>query len=240
MKASDVMTPTVISTRPDASIKEAARLMLQYRISGLPVLDSAQRIVGIVTEGDFLRRTETGTVRRRPWWLQFILGPGPLADEYVHSFGRKVEEVMTPDPICIPGEMPLDEVVRTMEKHRIKRLPVVENELIIGIVSRANLVQALATLLPETKDAHPKDDEIRRQILDEIATRQWAPKALVNVIVRGGVAELWGTIFDERERQALKVAAENVDGVRSVKDHLVFVEPISGIVLEGEDDKPKH
>ena len=112
-----------------------------------------------------------------------------------------------------------------------------KNERVVGIVSRANLVQALATLLPGTTGIHPKDDEIRRQILDEIAKRSWAPQSLVNVVVRGGVAELWGTIFDERERQALKVAAENIDGVKSVKDHLVFVEPISGFILEGEDDK---
>jgi len=237
MKAADVMTSKVISTGPKASIRDAAKLMLQYRISGLPVLDDHKRIVGIVTEGDFLRRAETGTARRHPRWLEFMLGPGKLADEYVHAFGRKIEEIMTPDPICISQDMPLEEVVRTMEKHRVKRLPVVTHGRVVGIVSRANLVQALASLLPETKDSHPKDAEIRNRIMAEIAKRPWSPGNLVNVVVRGGVAELWGTIVDDRERQALKVAAENVDGVKAVKDHILFVEPLSGMFFEGEDDK---
>ena len=237
MKAADVMTSKVISTGPKASIKDAAKLMLQYRISGLPVLDDQKRIVGIVTEGDFLRRAETGTVRQHPRWLEFMLGPGKLADEYVHAFGRKIEEIMTPDPICISQDMPLEEVVRTMEKHRVKRLPVVTHGRVVGIVSRANLVQALASLLPESKDSHSNDAEIRNRIMAEMAKRPWSPGNLVNVVVRGGVAELWGTIVDDRERQALKVAAENVDGVKAVKDHILFVEPLSGMFFEGEDDK---
>jgi len=237
MKAADVMTATVVLTRPDASVREAAQLMLQNRISGLPVLDSEQRLVGIVTEGDFLRRGETGTVRRRPRWLEFLLGPGKLAEDYVRAYGRKIEEIMTPDPVCIPPDMPLEEVVRTMERHRVKRLPVVQDGRLIGIVSRANLVQALVSLLPETSDSRPGDAEIRRRILAEIERRPWSPGNLVNVVVRDGIVELWGTIFDERERQALKVAAENVPGVKAVKDHIAWVEPLSGTVFEGEDDK---
>ena len=238
MKAADVMSSKVISVSAAASIVEAAKLMLQHHISGLPVLNAEQRIVGIVTEGDFLRRAETGTPRQRPRWLDFVLGPGRLADEYVRTFGRKIEEIMTPDPLCISEDTPLEDVVRIMERHRIKRLPVVKEDRVVGIVSRANLVQALVSLLPETKTDHPKDAEIRGRILAEIASRPWMPGSMVNIVVRDGIVELWGTIFDDRERQALRVAAENVDGVKAVKDHIVFVEPISGMFVEGEDDKP--
>src|SRR5215471_6494366 len=125
MKAKDVMTPHVLSVAPDTSISVAARLMLQNRISGLPVIDEKGTLVGIVTEGDFLRRSETGTERKRPRWLEFFTGPATLAGEYVHSHGRKVAEVMTADPVVIGEDTPLEEVVRVMEERRIKRVPVV-------------------------------------------------------------------------------------------------------------------
>lgn len=239
MKAADIMTATVVSTRPDASVKEAAQLMLQHRISGLPVLDREQRLVGMVTEGDFLRRGETGTTRRRPRWLEFLLGPGKLAAEYVQTYGRRIDEIMTPDPVCIAPDTTLEEAVRIMEQHRVKRLPVIVDGRLVGIVSRANLVQALVSLLPESGDSRPGDTEIRQRIIAEIAKRPWSPGSLINVVVRDGVAELWGTIFDERERLALKVAAENVPGVKAVKDHIAWVEPMSGAVFQGEDDKPE-
>ena len=144
MKAKDVMTSPVVSVGPDDSVSEAARIMLQRHISGLPVIDKEGRLVGIVTEGDFLRRAETGTQRRRPRWLEYLLGPGRLADEYTRSHGRKVREVMTADPLTASDDTPLDEIVHTMEKRGIKRLPVLRGTEVVGIVSRANLVHALA------------------------------------------------------------------------------------------------
>ena len=147
MKASDVMTVGAATIRSDASVPEAARLMLQYAISGLPVVDDAGHLVGIITEGDFLRRTETGTGRpHRPRWLEFLLGPGRLADEYVHSHSRKVEEVMTRQVVAVAEETPLDEIARLMERHRIKRVPVIRDNRVVGIVSRANLLRGLARL----------------------------------------------------------------------------------------------
>ena len=129
--------------------------MLQRHISGSPVVDKQAHLVGIVTEGDFLRRAETGTQRHRPRWLEFLIGPGRLADEYTRSHGRKVHEIMTPDPITVTEQTPLDEVVRMMEKHRIKRLPVVRGQELVGIVSRANLLHALAGLARDIKPAKP-------------------------------------------------------------------------------------
>ena len=149
MKAAEIMSLGVATVRPDTTVSEAARTMLQFGVSGLPVIDTSGKLVGIVTEGDFLRRAEMGTERQRPRWLEFLLGPGRLAQEYVHSHGRKVEEIMTPDVVTVSEHTPLQEVVRLMETRRIKRVPVVSNteaHKIVGIISRANLVQALARL----------------------------------------------------------------------------------------------
>lgn len=231
MKAKDVMTSPVVSVAPDSSILEAVRVMLQRHISGLPVIDKDGRLVGIVTEGDFLRRAETGTQRRRPRWLEYLIGPGRLADEYTRSHGRKVLDIMTPEPLTVSEDTPLEEIVGTMEKRQIKRVPVMRGEEVVGIVSRANLVHALAGVAREVKPGAASDEAIRSRIMTELAGQTWAPTALINVIVRDGVVDLWGTITDERERQAIIVAAENAPGVKQVKDHLAWVDTMSGMLL---------
>jgi CBS domain-containing protein len=238
MNAKDVMSPSVVSIPADASILQAIQLMLKKRISGLPVVDGEGRLVGIVTEGDFLRRAETETQHRRPRWLDFLLGPGRLADEYTHSHGRKVADVMTPKPVTVAEDTPLAEVVRLMEKRQIKRVPVVRDQKPIGIVSRANLLHALASVIREIKPASQSDATIRERLHAELGKQMWAPTALINLIVRDGIVELWGTISDERERQALKVAAENTPGVTGIRDHLALVDPISGMVTYQPGDEP--
>lgn len=236
MKAKEVMTPEVETIRRDATILEAARTMLRRGVSGLPVVNANGRLVGVVTEGDFLRRAETGTERRHPRWLEFLLGPGRLASEYVHSHGRKVEEVMTPKVITVSTETPLQEVVQIMERHQIKRVLVANDGKVVGIISRANLVQALARLADEAGESGGDDEEIRSRILAALDDEPWAPRFCINVIVRNGVAEIWGTIFDEREREAVRVVAENVPGINAVKEHLILVEPLSGIAFQVPED----
>jgi CBS domain-containing protein len=236
MKARDVMTTRVVSIEADASVLRAARLMLQNRISGLPVTDKFGHLVGIVTEGDFLRRAELRTERHRPRWLEFLVGPGRLANEYVRASGRKVAEVMTSDVRTISEETPLDDVVALMERHRIKRLPVVRGLRLVGIVSRANLLHALASLAREVKEVPLDDAAIRERLLEELNRQPWAPLSLLNVIVRDAIVELWGSVSDERERQALVVAAENIPDVRGVRDHLAWVEPTSGMVIYKDED----
>jgi CBS domain-containing protein len=238
MKAKDVMTSPVVSVEADTPVLQAIRIMLQRRMSGLPVVDKEGRLIGIVTEGDFLRRAETGTQRRRARWLEFLVGPGRLAEEYTRSHGRKVDEVMTPDPATVTEDAALEDIVKLMEKRRIKRVPVVRGERVVGIVSRANLLHALASVSREAKPAAQTDEAIRARLVEELGKQPWVPVALVNPIVRSGVVELWGTITDERERQALVVAAENIPGVKAVRDHLAWVDPSSGMVIYQSNEEP--
>ena len=232
MNASDVMTRTVLSVRPDATIAEAIRLMLDNRISGLPVIDEAGRLVGILTEGDLLRRSETGTERHRPRWLEILMGPGRLAEEYVRTHARRIAEVMTREPVTVTPDTPLKEIVELMERHRIKRVPVLDGDEPVGILSRADLLRGLAGALEATPAAATSDEEIRERILAELAKAAWVPRDGISITVENGIVDLNGVILDEKEREAVRVAAENVPGVKAVEDHLVWVEPVSGTVID--------
>ena len=167
-------------------------IMLLNRISGLPVIGDQGNLIGIVTEGDLLPRVETGTIRRRSRWLEFIVGPGQLASEYVQSHSRKVRDVITPNPEVIKGDTTIENIVLIMEKKRIKRLPVVEGDKLVGIVSQANLVQALATLSRELKDTIPGDKDIQERVLAEIEKQGWSSATAVNLIVRDGICRVMG------------------------------------------------
>jgi len=235
MKAKDVMTPHVLSVAPDASISAAARLMLQNRISGLPVVDGSGKLVGMVTEGDFLRRTEIGTQRQRARWIEFLIGPGRLADEYSRSSGRSVSDVMTRDVHTASIDASLDDIVRIMERHRVKRVPVVEGGKVVGIVTRANLLRALAGIADEIPPSSAGDTAIREQIFAELKRQTWAPIALIDVTVRKGVVALSGALTDERQRQALRILAKNDPGVKEVQDDLVWFEPETGMYLEAPE-----
>jgi len=231
MKAADLMTSFVITMRPDATIEFAAQLMLQYRISGLPVTDSDGAVLGIVTESDLLRRAETGTEKRRARWVSLLIGPGRLAQEYVRTHGRRVAEVMTERVFTVTPETPLAHLVALMETKRVKRVPVVDQGRLVGIVSRADVMAALVGLLAEKPAGAVTDAEIRNQILAEIDRQPWGPRDGIDVIVTSGVVVLKGAIPDERERAALCVAAENVPGVKAVHDRLVWIDSVSRIVI---------
>jgi CBS domain-containing protein len=230
MKASDVMTLNVVSVTPDSSILHAARLMLQKNISGLPVITSAGGLVGIITEGDFLRRKETETQRHRSRWIEFLLGPGRLAEEYSRSSGRKVEEVMTSPVRTVTEDTSLEEIVHLMERHHIKRVPVMRGTRVVGMISRANLLRAVVRLSHEVEPISAGDKEIRDKLLAELKKQPWAPIALIDVAVKEGVVTLSGAVTDERERGALRITAENIAGVKKVVDELVWIEPMSGMV----------
>jgi CBS domain-containing protein len=237
LNASDIVTRDLVTVRRGASIAEAIRLMLDNRVSGLPVLDDDDKVVGILTEGDLLRRSETGTETRRPRWLEFLMGPGRIAGEYVRTHGRKVEEIMTRDLVSVTADTPLDEIVELMERRRIKRVPVLADDLLTGIVSRADLLRALARALDEQSAAVYGDDEILERIRAELAKAAWAPRDGFAITVTNGVVALNGVILDEQEREALRVVAENSPGVKAVQDHLVWIEPVSGAVLDPPREK---
>ena len=231
MKVSDIMTPQVLTVAAGATVGEAIRVMLQKHISGLPVVDEKGDLVGIVTEGDFLRRQELGTAPHAHW-LQAFLSPGGTAADYTRSHARKVADVMTEDVVTIAEDQPVDAVVRLMEKHRIKRVPVVRGKKLIGLVSRADLLRAFAGALAEVKPVLATDKAIRESIIAQMEKESWAPTASVNVIVRDGIVHLWGSIFQENQRAALKAMAAGTPGVKDVHDHLIWLEPMSGMAIE--------
>jgi CBS domain-containing protein len=235
MRAHQIMTRSVISVTPDTTIVEAANIMLQRHVSGLPVVDETGKLVGVVSEGDFLRRSEIGTQRKRGRWLKFILGPGKSAGDFIHEHGRKVSDVMTTSPVTITEDAALAEIADIMEQNNIKRLPVVRSDKIVGIVSRANLLQAVTSLAREVPDPTADDDHIRNRVIDALEKNDWCPFGL-NVIVRDGIVHLSGVITEERARQAAVVATENVDGVKKVHDHLCWVDTMSGIYLNSPED----
>jgi CBS domain-containing protein len=235
MRAHQIMTRSVVTVAPDATILEAANIMLGKHVSGLPVLDAGGKLVGIVSEGDFIRRSEIGTQRKRGRWLKFLLGAGLTATDYVHEHGGKVLEVMTTDPVTVAEDATLEQIVASMETNRVKRLPVMRGDRLVGIVSRANLLQAVASLAREIPDPTADDDHIRSRIIAAIEKSDWSPFGL-NVIVHDGIVHLSGVITDENSRQAAMVAAENVAGVKKVHDHLCWIDSMSGMYLESPED----
>lgn len=230
MLAQDIMTTSVITISPTASIADAANLMLAHHISGVPVTTPNGALVGMITEGDFLRRQELGTERKRSRWLEFFLSPGKAADEYVLSHGQRVDEVMSVNVAFIRPDATLADIVTQMIERKIKRLPVVANDRVIGIVSRSDLLRALSGKLPSGAAAK-SDLELRNAIIAELGRQSWSAHGSVRVDVSGGIATLSGVIFDERERLAARVAVENVTGVKDVIDELTWVDPMSGMTL---------
>ncbi len=235
MRAHQIMTKDVVTIGPDASIVEACRLMLEHHISGLPVVDAHGHLAGIVSEGDFLRRAEIGTQRKRPRWLQFLIGPGREAAEFVSQSGRKVGEIMTRTPLTVDEDTSLEEIVSLMERNRVKRLPVVHRDRLVGIVTRANLLSAVASLARDIPDPTADDDHIRERVTHAILKTGWRPIGL-RITARNGVVHLHGLIVNENSRQAAIVAAENVAGVTEVRDHLCLVDSYSGFYVEPDED----
>ncbi|MEX0405984.1 CBS domain-containing protein [Aquibium sp. LZ166] len=227
MKAGDIMTAGAATVRIDATVAHAARTMLEHRVSGLPVVDAAGKLAGIVTERDLLRRAEIGTEKHRPGWVELWLSPQASADEYVRARTRKVSDVMSTDVVTVGPETPLDEVISLMERKGFKRLPVVREGKIVGIISRANFLVALSHRIEENT-AGPADDlAIRRSILGEIEAQRWNPLAMVDVDVKNGEVHLRGSVSDEPVRRAVVVAAENTRGVTKVTDNLSVVPFVS-------------
>jgi CBS-domain-containing membrane protein len=236
MNAGEVMSRNPIAVPAEAGLAEALQLMFDHRVSGLPVVDGNAGLVGILTEGDLLRRGEICTAAQRSRWLELLTMPGRLARDYVRTHTRRVEEIMTRDVVSVAEDTPLMEVVRLMEWHRIKRVPVLRDGALIGIVSRADLLHAIRRLLVAEPKTAVSDETIRQHVLAELARAPWRPHGLT-VDVVNGVVTLDGVLLDERMRGAARVAAENVPGVKAVADRILWVEPHSGMVFEAPSGK---
>jgi CBS domain-containing protein len=219
MKARDVMVSPVITVKPSATVREVAKLLLKYRISAVPVVDGDDRVVGIVSEGDLLHRAEAGTEWQRSWWLRVFASNETLTQDYIKAHAGRVEDVMTRDVIVARPCAPVHEVAALLEKNGIKRVPVVENDRLIGIVSRANLIQAVASARPEL-EIPQSDSAIREHLLVHLKQQPWAHTSLVNITVANGVVDLWGTTETDAESNAIRIAAEATQGVSAVNNNL--------------------
>jgi CBS domain-containing protein len=225
MKARDIMVQHVITVGPDTDVQAVANTLVTNRISAVPVVGAGGEIIGIVSEGDLVRRAETGTERRRSWWLEALIDSRTQAAEFVKSHARRASDVMTRAVVTATPETPLVEIANLLEKHGIKRVPIVENGQLVGIVSRANLVQALASRGPALVGIEPTDEKLRESIVATLRGQRWGYGA-INVIVQQGVVDLWGFVDSADERNAIRVAAEATPGVQAVNDHL-RVQPIT-------------
>jgi len=229
MRAADVMTSEVITAGEDASVQEAAKLMVEHGISAVPVVDREGRMVGMVSEGDLLHRAETGTERRHSWWLEIVASTNQLAGEYVKSHSGSVKDIVTRDVISVTEETTVADIAILLETNRIKRVPVLRDGRLVGIVSRANLVRALAMTINERPSGAEADDRaIRDRLLNELKAQKWAEVSPANITVKDGVVHLWSSYYSDQEKRALVVAAESTPGVRRVEDHM---RPVAAYLL---------
>lgn len=219
MLARDVMVAPVITVKTYSSIKTVANLFWKRRISGAPVVDDKGKIVGMISEGDLVCRSELKTDRSHPYWFLQVAGTETLANEYAKSHAKHASDAMTRNVIVAAPDTSLNEIAALMEKNFIKRVPIVENDQLVGIITRANLVQAVASA-PSGLDFTLSDSTIRAKLLLELNKQPWADASRLNVIVHDGVVELWGTASSDAEKQAIRVAAESTPGVCAVNSHL--------------------
>src|SRR6516162_4675105 len=221
MKARDVMVSPVITVGDNDTVRDVAKLLIAKRVSAVPVVNGAGKLVGIVTEADLMRRVEAGTEHSYSWWLCFFLGDRAIAADYVKSHAVKVTDIMTRDVKTADPETPLHEVADLFEEHHIKCVLIVsKGGDLVGIVSRANIIQAVASARPKL-EMSLSDAAIRKNLLEELKKQPWSHVHRLNVTVAGGVVDLWGFVESEKERQAITVAAETISGVTGVNDHLM-------------------
>ncbi len=221
MRAFDVMVRDVVTVQPDTDVAEAIKLLAEHDVSALPVIDDAGKLVGVLSEADLIHRVEIGTEKHRPWWQEAITGASTLAAEFAKSHGKRVDEVMATGVISVFEDTPLSEIAALFERKRIKRVPVVKDGRLVGIVSRSNLIQALASVVGHIDEPDESDRQIRLELLSRLQQQSWTDFGSRNVTVSGGVVHLWGLVVSEEERKALLALAEGVPGVARVSDEMI-------------------
>jgi CBS domain-containing protein len=228
MIAADIMTRAVVSVDPDLPLSEVAKLMLGRGISAVCVVGRDGRLVGMVSEGDLVHRAEISTAPRRSWWLRVIAGDDELAAEYVKCRGRKARDVMSTTLVTVREATPIDEIVALLDRNRVKRVPVLRDGRVVGIVSRANLLRAFAAEASREPPELASDDRaIRERLLRELAKQNWWHGRDEEIVVADATVHLWGTVHSAEEKQALAVAAENTPGVKAVRDHVTVSVPVT-------------
>jgi CBS domain-containing protein len=223
MRAIDVMVRDVVTVHPDTDVAEAVKLLAWHDVSALPVVDAHGHLVGVISEADLIHRTEIGTEKHRPWWVEAVTGASSLAQDFAKSHGKKVEEVMTRDVVSAGEDTPLSEIAALLERRRIKRVPITRHGKLVGVVSRSNLIQALASAVGhgEPATANGSDREIRREVLDRLGEQKWTDFGARNIIVSDGVVHVWGLVSSQAEHKALLALAEGVPGVKRVSDEMI-------------------
>jgi CBS domain-containing protein len=232
MKATDVMTTDVVTVTPETSVVEIAKLLMSHRIGGLPVVDAAGNLVGMVSDGDLMRRSEVGTLEPgRPWWLSLFVDKFREAAKYVKTHGHTAGDVMTKKVLTVTEDTPLAEIARILETHRIKRVPVLRDGKIVGIVSRANLAQGLAAMGAALPQNSITDQELRKRAIAAVKGEPWATLRTTNITVVDGVIELWGLVFEDVERDAWRVAMDSVRGAKQVVDRRMMMPKMSELIF---------
>ena len=217
MQAQDVMTTDVATVARDTPVEEIAKLLLERQISAVPVIDEDRRLLGIVSEGDLIHGLgQEGA--NRSWWLDLLASPGTRAEAHLKAHGRLAWDVMTRSVVSVTPETPLPEIARLLEDRRIKRVPVLRDGELVGIVSRADLLRGFA--LQPSPDASADDRALRERLTVEFKRSGVTSHPYVNVVVRDGVVHLWGIVPTRQEAEALRRAAERAPGVASVESHL--------------------
>jgi CBS domain-containing protein len=221
MRAVDVMVRDVVTIRPDTDVAEVIRLLAEHDVSALPVVDPAGNLVGVLSEADLIHRVEIGTEKRRPWWQEAVTGASTLATDFAKSHGKKVDEIMTSGVISVSEDTPLSEIAALFERKGIKRVPVVRDGKLVGIVSRSNLIQALASAVGRMDQHDETDRQIRLELMSLLGQQSWTDFGNRNVTVSDGVVHLWGLVGSEAEHKALLALAESVPGVSRVADEMI-------------------
>ena len=220
MQAQDIMTRNVIAAAPDASVEAVAALMMKNHISAVPILDAEGKVLGLISEGDLMRRVEGAEKRHKSWWLSLFSGTADTAADFVAMRSRRASDIMSHPVETVAPEMPVADIARLLEKKRIKRVPVVEGGRMIGIVSRANLLQALSTVPVEKVDTRASDRERRDIVQAALARVPGLNPAHLNVVVENGRVDVWGLAGSDAEENAVRVALDNIEGLGEVSIHL--------------------
>jgi CBS domain-containing protein len=228
MQARDIMSTDVFTVRPDTTVRDVAAMLLSRYVSAMPVVDEEGRVLGIVSEGDLIRRAEAGTGRRRSWWLELLAGTDALARDYLKEHGRLVEDIMTSPVVSVTEDTSAAEIAEILDSRRIKRVPVLRNGKVVGIVSRADLIRGMLRAQPSARAAQD-DDGIEAELRKAMEAESWAKHLYVNFGVKNGVVTFAGSVGSDNQIRALRRMAEDIPGVREVDSSLLKVGLVESI-----------